>query len=114
MTRSGYDEPEPDHNPDWVLRDEKFATIDRRDFVQVTFQPIPALASRTNPGHWRRYHGQPFDEAEWELVEGMWDHEHCDVCFAHIEPGMTYWSSKNDTFLCDMCYDRYLQAPGIA
>jgi hypothetical protein len=106
MTRSGYDEP--DIEPDWSQRDEMFAKMDRRDFKRATFKPIPALVSRGNRGSWTRYYGQAFDDTEWELVPDMWDHEHCELCFAHIEPGMTYWNSRNDTFLCDRCYDHYL------
>lgn len=106
MIRSGYDEPDP--NPDWVLRDEEFARIESRDFVQQAFQPISALVCRTDRGIWRRYGGEPFDKTQWELVAGMWDHEHCQVCHAHIEPGMTYWAARKNTVLCDMCYDRYL------
>ena len=108
MTRSGYPDTEPDPAPDWEHRDKVFAAIEERDFAHKTFHPIPALRSRADPGRWTRYHGQTFDAGEWELVEGMWDHEHCEVCFAHIEPGMTYWASSRDTFLCDCCYDRYL------
>src|SRR5688572_14969313 len=114
MKRSGYDDADPDPDPDWALRDEKFATIEERDFVRKEFLPIPALVSRLNRRHRRRYNGQPFDEAEWELVPETWDHEHCEVCFEHIMPGMTYWESGRDTLLCDRCYDRYLRPPGVA
>lgn len=113
MKRSGYDDADPDPNPDWAMRDETFATIEERDFIHMEFQPIPALVSRADRGHWQRYHGQAFDEAEWELVPEMWNHEHCEVCREHIEPGMTYWASSLDTFLCDRCYDRYLRPPGV-
>ena len=41
-----------------------------------------------------------------------WDHEHCEVCYEHIEPGMTYWASSRDTFVCDRCYDHYLRPSG--
>ena len=51
MMRSGYDDADPDPNPDWGMRDEKFATIEERDFVHKEFQPIPALVSRANRGH---------------------------------------------------------------
>ena len=108
----GYDEPDP--ISDWTICDEKFATIEGRDFVQKVFQPISALVKRDHPGYWRRYAGRPFDEAGWKLVPEVWDHEHCDVCFARVAPGMTYWASSDNTFLCDMCYDRYLRPPGVA
>jgi hypothetical protein len=91
MKRSGYDEPDP--ISDWTICDEKFATIKA------------ALVKRDHPGYWRRHAGRPFDQAEWKLVPEMWDHEHCDVCLARVAPGMTYWASSDNTFLCDMCYD---------
>jgi hypothetical protein len=52
------------------------------------------------------YHGEPYDETKFDLVEGMWDHEHCSVCWFRITDGYTYWeNTKRIKLLCDACHE---------
>jgi hypothetical protein len=79
---------------------EQLATFRRCTFIRRVFASCPSLRTKkpmdrdTLPpdsrdgGEWYRstpYTGQPFDSEEYELVEGGWDHEHCDVCWARID-----------------------------
>jgi len=51
------------------------------------------------------------------VSESGWDHEHCHVCDAHIEPGDEYWQSiEYDSTgarltweLCLACYDLWTE-----
>src|SRR5262249_17756355 len=89
----------------------EWETFRRCRFVQKTFHPYPCLRSiaplNEDGGHlWGPYWGQPFDPRVFELVEGGWDHEHCDVCWARIEDGAIYWSNDGPEHvdLCSTCY----------
>jgi hypothetical protein len=67
-------------------------------------------------GEWhvsRPYTGEPFDPEEYELREGGWAHEHCDVCGVHIEPGDPYWTNVDledagQVDLCEVCHPRVM------
>ena len=64
-------------------------------------------------GEWhmsKPYRGEPFDPEKFELREGGWDHEHCEVCWTHVEPGDSYWPNVDEAGghvdLCERCYPR--------
>ena len=55
------------------------------------------------------YHGEPFDSAQYRLVRGGWDHEHCYLCCAKVLPGDEWWTTHpanydNEIGLCSECY----------
>jgi hypothetical protein len=91
-----------------------FSEIDDRDFVQRTFSSHPALVAKEPVnGHrmWRDYHGESYDASKFDLVEDIWDHEHCAVCFFTITEGYTYWENRNRIkLLCDACHEAMLKA----
>jgi hypothetical protein len=95
----------------WSHYDAEVAAITDRVFVQRTFYIRPSIRSKKAADGWfqsRPDKGEPFDESEWTLVPGGWDHEHCSLCFSRINDGMNYWSNGNEiTILCDQCYDHY-------
>jgi len=43
------------------------------------------------------------------LVPGGWDHEHCELCREHIDNGDFGYQDKDDNWLCENCYDRYVK-----
>jgi hypothetical protein len=96
---------------------KEFAGIADRAFVQRTFASRSALvAKKPVNGHrmWADYHGQAYDESAFDLVEGMWDHDHCDLCWFTITDGFTYWENSNRIKrLCDACYEAFTKAPPI-
>ncbi len=79
------DKPEPEIDPEF------WGTLRRCSFVRKVFAAYPSLRS-IEPAAWDNdkdevgyycsapYTGQEFDPAEFEVVEGGWDHEHCGVC----------------------------------
>lgn len=87
----------------------EFAEIEDRAFVQRTFLSTAALV-RNDGKLWREYTGQPFDSSEFRIVEGMWDHEHCSVCFFTIKDGYSYWENTDRIkLLCDACHEAILK-----
>ena len=61
--------------------------------------------------------GEPeYDATKWQVENGAWDHEHCDLCEENI-PAMTLcWVTKYDPYviLCDACHAKLAAAAGDA
>jgi hypothetical protein len=90
---------------------EEWEMYRRCRFVRKTFQSYPCLVmidpiNKKGGTLWRPYRGEPFDPTVFRLVEGAWDHEHCNVCYAKIFDGHTYWTNDGEKHvdLCDECY----------
>jgi len=101
-----------------VIRDNEnfrkaFAEIRNRHFEQRAFSSRPALVAK-EPAEglrmWKDFHGEPYDGSKFELVEGMWDHDHCSVCWFSIKDGYTYWEDDNRVkLLCDACHEAFMR-----
>ena len=91
----------------------EFAAIGDRTFRQRTFHNSPALVTRDTANgirQWIEYKGSSYDPATSHVVEGMWDHEHCSICFFSILDGMTYWENSNRIkLLCDACHEALIK-----
>ena len=44
-----------------------------------------------------------------QFVSGGWDHEHCDLCKAHINPGNYGYRDPDDRWMCESCYEKYVK-----
>jgi hypothetical protein len=55
-----------------------------------------------------KYSGEDFDPAIFEVVQGGWDHEHCNVCWTKIQAGDEYWDNDGpgEVCLCAACWGR--------
>jgi hypothetical protein len=86
-----------------------FSQITDRAFTQRTFSLRPSLVAKEPVNGlrlWKDYDGEDYDPSKFTLVEGMWDHEHCFVCWFTIKEGFTYWeNTKRVKLLCDACYE---------
>jgi hypothetical protein len=110
---------------------EQLATLRHCTFAHRVFSSYPSLRAKApmrtddlppdsrDGGEWhisRPYQGAPFDPDEYEVREGSWDHEHCDVCWARIEDGMSYWPNVDpeagQVDLCEACYPRVMALLG--
>jgi hypothetical protein len=109
------------------------ATFRRCTFALRVFASYPSLWGRKpmnrsdlppdspEGGEWhieKPYTGEPFDPEQYELREGGWDREHCDVCWAKITDGMPYWPNVDpdagQVDLCEVCYRRVMALLGVA
>jgi len=48
------------------------------------------------------------------LVPLGWDHEHCELCSAHIDIGMFGYCDPEDRWMCENCYARYVLSRDLA
>lgn len=55
------------------------------------------------------------DLGEKWIIPGGWDHEHCSICWTHIDPGDRYfYHAELDEFLCVACFDRHVVVGDIS
>jgi hypothetical protein len=96
---------------DWSYYDQQMAEVSDRQFIRHTFHEYPSLRSKHPQAGWfvsKPYKGDPFNDSEWTLLPGGWDHEHCSLCFEKVTEGMNYWANANEvTILCERCHNHY-------
>jgi hypothetical protein len=51
---------------------------------------------------------QTLSEAEPHVVPGGWDHEHCELCRRHINPGDFGYRDRDERWMCETCYNKYV------
>jgi hypothetical protein len=90
----------------------RFTEIVDKNFAVETFHAYPALVSKEPVnGHrmWSPYYGGDYDKEKFDMVDGMWDHEHCSICESKIRDDNSYWSNgKRVRLLCDECHDYFI------
>ena len=99
------------------LTPEELTNFARCRFERRVFASHPCLQSiepsdEYGGRFWEPFRGQAYDPLQFELVDGGWDHEHCDVCHARIGDGDAYWSNGHEAGghvdLCEECHPRVL------
>ena len=82
----------------------------KRDFVLRTFNSSPAMVKKEPVnGHrmWTQFDPERYTKEEWDIVEGMWNHEECSICLIHIDEADPYWVSSENHILCPGCYEKF-------
>ncbi len=90
--------------------DKAALVLDRsKEWRLVEFQPVDAIERVAGDG--RILAKATSDDASASVVEGGWDHEHCDICYEKIgAAGLPKgWTSASDEWLCEVCYEAYLE-----
>jgi hypothetical protein len=109
-------------DPSWGWQRKQFHSLDaiREEFetndVSVingrevkTWNKLTPLRDKT--GQDRLY---PTNDEKPELgvmstvVPSGWDHEHCELCSAHIDGEDFGYCDPDERWLCESCYDRYV------
>jgi hypothetical protein len=62
---------------------------------------------RDSGGEGRYYPPSDENSARWLVPQG-WDHEHCEICNAHVDAETFGYCDPNDNWLCEKCYERYV------
>jgi len=59
------------------------------------------------------YVGQRYDPADFELVRGGWDHDHCEICWWSLTEGGDEEDSTGYTdgqrWICSECYHQFIE-----
>jgi hypothetical protein len=95
----------------WEIGDKLFNELKDHNFGLKIFKAIAALKSKKPiNGYFKTelFRGQKYNENEFSLIPGAWDHEHCHFCSSRIEIGMNYWGNTEDiTIMCTKCHEYF-------
>jgi hypothetical protein len=39
------------------------------------------------------------------VIKNGWDHEHCELCWTHVDPGDYAYRNERDSWLCLNCFE---------
>ena len=92
----------------WMILDEQSrwekTCFEPADAIQETYTTDDGRhlrkLSKMKPGK-----GVP-DTAQ--VVMNGWDHEHCELCNEHIDPGDSAYTNKDDLWVCLTCFEKYV------
>lgn len=56
----------------------------------------------------------PPSGADQRIIPGGWDHEHCELCHEHIDHGDFGYRDRDERWLCEKCYDRYVSSRDLS
>lgn len=56
----------------------------------------------------------PTSGAAPRLMPGGWDHEHCQLCRAHIDDGDFGYRDRDDLWTCESCYEKYVKTHDLS
>lgn len=83
----------------------------------VRFEPRAAFVEEPNEEGWRMSRPlQPGDEARTDghIDPGGWDHEHCELCWGHIEVGESSEAFRREhQWVCPQCYEAFVAPPDL-
>ena len=89
-------------------------TLRTRSFRLQQWESQPALVSKDSRTLAVYEDGADFDRSRWDLVPDAWDHEHCNICMAHIcneeDHGFqkAYFDGEG-TWVCPPCYQEHVE-----
>jgi len=113
-------------DPDWGWEKKQFLGIDAiaEDYqaeetsivegreVQVWTKLSPARGGQSRLYPAANQTSTPASTAQ--LVPLGWDHEHCELCRAHIDVGMFGYRDPDDRWMCENCYAKYVVTRDLA
>src|SRR6266700_2685202 len=77
---------------------------------KVVFHTADAVRVSATAGDGRQIHGlrrmrrgECPDESQ--IVTNGWDHEHCELCNTHIDPGDYAYTNADDLWVCLTCFE---------
>lgn len=90
------------------LKSQDVSIVDGREVKTWT-----KLERADTKGHVSRYYPASDEASAFEsgsrVVPGGWDHEHCELCRTHIDPGDFGYRDPDDRWMCRTCYKRYVK-----
>jgi len=86
------------------------AIVNGREVTQRT-----TLKRADNKGHTTRYlPANDESQALPRVILGGWKHEDCTLCHAHIDPGQLGYRDRDDRWMCENCYEKYVRPRDLA
>jgi hypothetical protein len=86
---------------------------------KVVFHATDAIRVSSTAADGKEIHGlkrmpQEGLPAEAQVVTGGWDHEHCELCNKHIDPGDYACTNTDGLWVCLSCFDNYVSPKNLS
>lgn len=87
---------------------------------RIVYQAVDAIGSSFTTDDGNNYRGlrraKPGEalSAEEQIVQRGWDHEHCELCNAHIDPGDNAYTNSDNLWVCLLCFDKYVSEMNLS
>jgi hypothetical protein len=84
---------------------------DTAGWKKVLFHAVDAVRVSAMAGDGRKIQGLRRKRQEEELppeaqvVTDGWDHEHCELCNTHIDPGDYAYTKADNMWVCLICFE---------
>jgi hypothetical protein len=78
---------------------------------RITFAALDAFVEPAETPGWRKWSAAtPEDKnrTDGKIAPGGWDHEHCEICWTHIDPGDDGYKNEPNNWVCVKCFERYV------
>jgi hypothetical protein len=98
----------------WTPEQLRLVEDTARSWVRTTFSPSDMLLIRRQPGErsmGRRVRPGERPDPDSEIIEGGWDHEHCELCWAEIAASGEHQRegyTDGKTWICVSCFNAYI------
>jgi hypothetical protein len=100
------------HGDHWKVSDvrEEVEWCRTQDWEKKTFAPRSAIKQKHS---WKKHEAGKLAPEKGVIIEGGWDHEHCEVCWWKIresdnpEIGVGY--TNGNQWLCAECYAQFIE-----
>ncbi|HEV2296946.1 MAG TPA: hypothetical protein VGR72_00330 [Candidatus Acidoferrales bacterium] len=94
----------------WDASDIEMVLDENHGWRRLTFDAQDALMSRYEGGRMlRKASDVSADEnTPGQIIPGGWDHEHCKLCWKHIDPQQIAYVDTDRNWLCEACYEDYI------
>jgi hypothetical protein len=83
------------------------------NWTRTKWKPRVALVDRKS-GSSTPYSGRPYDARHFQVIEGGWSHDHCEICWWTLrdsedeEEGIGYTDGAGD-WLCIECFRKFIE-----
>jgi hypothetical protein len=87
---------------------------------KIGFHAVDAISESFTSDDGRHYHklskAQPGKDApaDAQVVASGWDHEHCELCNAHIDPGDNAYKNTDGLWVCLRCFENYVNPKNLS
>jgi len=88
---------------------ERVRAQDGKEWIKLSKAPIgneTGAPLHVYPG--------PHDVGSEGIVKGGWDHEHCELCQAHVDPGDFGYLDLADHWICEGCYTQFVSTHDLS
>ena len=88
---------------------ERLREKDGKDWIRLRKRP-----AESDAGSGFRVYPGPSEAESRGIIQGGWDHEHCELCSGHIDAGHYGYVDRDNHWVCERCYESFVSVHDLA